>query len=552
MAVGFGFSVGDLCVGLKLIKDSVDAIHDTKGSPAEYAALRKEISSLQDGLEAAEEFRAESNLTEKQNAALDSAISACSSCIGEFITSISRYQPHLHPKASGFNANFRKIKWALCKKDDIAKFRAQLSRHASTINMLLLTFQTKNIMGIGRYNDTSLTKTHVNEDYITTMFDSLSLDQRQMFGALMYQNKQLMHSMEEMKAILHLQATVPPQVLLQQPVIFLDPFGKTVPVHLEFIESSECFMAVLKARFSNAGVTPGGLAKLDNEDFLIRDTQKRRPINMHKSWPSVFRPGQSVDMSMIFHRFSCPPKTCPVCLEVNEEEDDQVYCEGCGLCYENLQGISKWDRTAQTYDDDIRVTGEEIPYMLRQPGKAPEIKVFRPDDESEDDMFQGYRRVQLVSQPLDLLDVKFPALQLIEDFSRFAELLKGVPEETSAFITDIRALRGRAVEHILEQRRNFPAFASFSQIEQVRKVLAKESLILRQDIDRLVQHLYNDSDTKELMSYIKDKYSSSHGKDYYTGVLTRMASSSEFTKSSGCKARSSERMQWLLLDSRAR
>lgn len=546
MAVGFGFSVGDLFVGLKLIKDSINAVNDTKGSPADYAALVREITSLQDGLEAAGELQ--SDLSEKQNAALDTALYACQQSIEDFLTSISKYQPHLHTRSSGVQSTFRKIKWALCRKDDVARFRTQLGRHASSINMLLITFQARHSMN--RLDKSSLARIQSGDDHVTKMLQGLSLDQRQMFAAVMYQNKQLKQTMEEMKSMLELQAAVPPQILLQQPVILLDPFGKTVPFHLDFVDSSECFMAVLKARFSKAGVSPGGLSKLENEEFLIQDTQRRRPISLNKHWMSVFRPGQSVDMSMIFHRFACPPSTCPSCHAVNEDDYEQIYCQACGLCYQNLQAISRRDWSRQLPNHEIPVAGDEIPYLLRQPGKEPELKVFRPTKESEDELFEGYRRVQLVSQPLNLLDAQYPGLQLIEDFGRFAELLKGVPSDTSIYLSEIHQLHARAIQHLLQQRSNFPAFASFSQIEQARKHLAKGSIELRQDIDRLVQNLYNDPDTKELMKYIKDTYPSNHGRDYYTGVLTRMASISDSTKSNGVKVRSSERMQWLLLDGR--
>ena len=63
MAVGFGFSIGDLFAGLRVIKDSIEAVHDTKGSPADYASLIKEIVSLQDGLEAVEEIQSECDLS---------------------------------------------------------------------------------------------------------------------------------------------------------------------------------------------------------------------------------------------------------------------------------------------------------------------------------------------------------------------------------------------------------------------------------------------------------------------------------------------------------
>ena len=129
--------------------------------------------------------------------------------------------------------------------------------------------------------------------------------------------------------------------------------------------------------------------------------------------------------------------------------------------------------------------------------------MFRPAKESEDKLFDGYRRIQVVSQPIDLLDPKFPALQLIEDFCRFSELLKGAPDDMSSYMPDIRDLHDRAVQHILQQRSSFPAFASFTQITQVRSRLTQESLDLRRSIDNLIPKLYNDQDTRTLMQYIK-------------------------------------------------
>lgn len=557
MATGFGFSVGDLFLALKLIKDSIEAVNDSKGSSADYGALVKEIEGLQDGLDAVEDVQSDAQLSLKQASALETSIRSCQESVNEFFASIAKYQPHLYASASGFQSSLRKIKWSLCKKDDVKRFRAQLGRHASSISMLLISFQAKQTLEANRAGSSVLVKSREDvDDQIAEMLKGLSLEQRQLFLITMQQNKQLMQSVEDLRIMLQSQTVVPSQVLLQQPVILLDPFGKTAPFHLDFIDSSECFIAVLKARFSNAGVTSAGLTKLENRDFLIQDTRRRRPIDLDKRWEAAFRPGQHVDMSMIFHRFVCPPSTCPACLEENMEDDEQICCQECGLCYQNVQAISSrsrdWKRHLPSSRNEISVAGEEIPYLLRQPGKDPELRVFRPIRESEDEIFEGYRRVQLVSQSLDLLDGKYPALQLIEDFCRFAELLKGVAENTSPFLPDIQSLHARAVQHILQQRSSFPAFASFSQIERVRMRLARETSDLRQEIDKLVQHLYNDPDTIHLMYYIKEIYPSEHGKDYYTGVLTRMASNSDFTKSTSPKAKATERMQWLLLDSRTK
>ena len=558
MATGFGFSIGDLFLGLKLLKDSIDAVNDSKGAAADFTALAAEIIGLQDGLEAIEELQANLPFSIKQASALDRAISSCQGSIDEFLTSISKYQPHLKARTSGLRSNYRKIKWTVCRKDDISKFRAQLGRHASAITMLLVTFQAKQTVDSKASGSGLIVKTQcLDESYITGMLKGMTVEQQQFFLIIIQQNKQLLHSVEDLRSLLQTQSAVPPQVLLQQPVILLDPFGKIAPFHMDFIDSSECFMAVLKARFQRNGVTPAGLSKLENGDFLIQDTRRRRVIDLNKNWTAVFRPGQNVDMSMVFHRFACPPSTCPLCLETNrdEDEEDQIHCQGCGLCYQNVQAISKRSNDwllPSSRNRELSISGEEIPYILRQPGKEPELKMFRPTEKSEDEFFHGYRRVQVVAQSLDLLDGRYPALQLIGDFCRFAELLKGVPEDTSAYIPDIRSLHARAVQHMLQQRSSFPAFASFWQIESVRRVLAEESLDLRRSIDLLVQELYNDKDTKALMRYMKDTYPSEHGKDYYTGVLTRMANLSDFKKSNSPKVRSAEQMKWLLLDSKSK
>ena len=122
--------------------------------------------------------------------------------------------------------------------------------------------------------------------------------------------------------MLETQQKLPAQILLQQPVLLLDPFGKIAPFHLDFVDSAECFFAVLHVRFAKAGVKVGGLSKLDNREFSLEDIQRKKEIDFQRPWTRVFRPGQQVDMRMVYHRFACSPQKCPSCLEVNDDEDD--------------------------------------------------------------------------------------------------------------------------------------------------------------------------------------------------------------------------------------
>ena len=47
--------------------------------------------------------------------------------------------------------------------------------------------------------------------------------------------------------------------------------NKMAPFHLEFINSKEAFLAVLKVRFQQCGVTPKGLRKIDRFEFILCD-----------------------------------------------------------------------------------------------------------------------------------------------------------------------------------------------------------------------------------------------------------------------------------------
>lgn len=339
----FGFSIGDIIAGLRVIYVSCEALKDASSSRLEYVALRTEIESLLFALEAIEDLDLDTHASthtststrttttmEKQRAAINASVASCKACIDEFLARAAKYEPHLlrsqgntGPNTGGgagsWIAGYRKIKWAVCKREDVARFRAQLERHASSINMLLITFQAQSQSQMGGRShigtetvavcSTSLNK----DDNVTDLLHGLTREQRQFFQLLITQNQQLQQSLDDIRSLLRLQSSIPPQVALQKPVLLLDAFGKTAPFHLDFIDSIDAFVAVLKIRSEQAGVRSTGLRKLDKREFCIRDTQRRRNIDLFgRPWERVFRPGQRVDMSMVFRR-RVMPTVCPEC-----------------------------------------------------------------------------------------------------------------------------------------------------------------------------------------------------------------------------------------------
>jgi hypothetical protein len=340
MAGAFGFSVGDLIAGLRLVYVSVGAVRGTSSVQTEYAALSSEVQTLLGALETIDELDLEHRGSEKQWSALQTAVLSCKRCVEDFLASTAKYQPHLQVGAKGgWVAGYRKIKWAVCRKEDVSVFRAQLDRHASSINMLLITFQAQESR---RRGETQAAQSSPSlevsaprsadrygsdcDDDTARLLQGLSLEQRQFFRLLMSQNQQLQKSLDEIQVLLRVQCAIPPQVLLQQPVILLDAFGKIAPFHLEFIDSLDAFIAVLKIRSTQAGVQGGALRKLDNREFHIRDTRRRRQIDFTRPWAAIFRAGQNVDMSMVYRR-CLTPSICPQCGCENEYNDDNEETE---------------------------------------------------------------------------------------------------------------------------------------------------------------------------------------------------------------------------------
>lgn len=162
-----------------------------------------------------------------------------------------------------------------------------------------------------------------NLDVTSAFSRGPSLEQRQLFQSLIESNRQLVRANErmadefqQMRCAVQLQLEVPPQVPLQKPITLLDACGKVSAFHLDFINCSEAFLAVLKIRFQEYGVEDRGIQMLDNSQFVLEDYKGK--LDLSKPWSKVLRPGQKIDMSMVFRR-DMPSRTCPVCQMMNDD-----------------------------------------------------------------------------------------------------------------------------------------------------------------------------------------------------------------------------------------
>ena len=140
MSAGFGFSTGDFIAALELVSTVLNALRESGGSSTEYQALISQLYTLETALLRVKRL----DLDDVQHAeaiALRQAASQCQRTIDAFLAKIAKYQPSLRAGGSGNTVRdtWRKVKWALCRKEDVVRLRADLLAHTESIDMLLMT-----------------------------------------------------------------------------------------------------------------------------------------------------------------------------------------------------------------------------------------------------------------------------------------------------------------------------------------------------------------------------------------------------------------------------
>jgi hypothetical protein len=144
MAVPFGFSVGDFVSACILIKDVVQALDSSRGSSAEYQQVIRELWALDRALLEVVNLAQNFEMTVELNSLSHTARTVADqslSCMRGFLAKIKGYEKSLGGVGSGrswMDAK-DKVMWALSKKEDLRKFRAEINGLSSAINMLLVT-----------------------------------------------------------------------------------------------------------------------------------------------------------------------------------------------------------------------------------------------------------------------------------------------------------------------------------------------------------------------------------------------------------------------------
>lgn len=142
MSVGFGFSAGDFIAALELVTTVVNALRESGDSSVEYRELISQLYTLETALLGVKRVELD-DAQHAERVALQQAASQCQRTIDAFWEKIKRYQPALRAGGSGSRVKdgWMRIKWALCRKEDLVRFKADLMGHTESIEMLLTTVQ---------------------------------------------------------------------------------------------------------------------------------------------------------------------------------------------------------------------------------------------------------------------------------------------------------------------------------------------------------------------------------------------------------------------------
>jgi hypothetical protein len=152
VSVGFGFSVGDFVAALGLVRDVIDALQDSGTARIKYRQLLRQLYSLETALQQVNRLELDDVEAldgvdrSAELAALREAAAQCQRSIEDFFKRIHPYKPYLTDEGAtrslpNWKSALRKVRWAVCHKEDMSRVQVDLMGHTESINLLLATIQ---------------------------------------------------------------------------------------------------------------------------------------------------------------------------------------------------------------------------------------------------------------------------------------------------------------------------------------------------------------------------------------------------------------------------
>ncbi len=142
VAMSFGFSVGDFLAAIELVHNLALALSNNRGSGAKFKGLIQELYAIERVMIEIKTLQMPPGL-ESQIWMVQQATSQAQTAITKFLQQNDVYMRYLGQENSSkwWNKAFYKIKWAVCKSDDVEELRASLRGHTMAMGLVLQVLQ---------------------------------------------------------------------------------------------------------------------------------------------------------------------------------------------------------------------------------------------------------------------------------------------------------------------------------------------------------------------------------------------------------------------------
>lgn len=177
-----------------------------------------------------------------------------------------------------------------------------------------------------------------------------------------------------------------------------------------------------------------------------------------------------------------------------------IHSQGCGLCYQNIQPsmgrVWPWsDPAAALYSSSMIER-----FMNQSPSGKFEPRILPRIAASEEILFDGYRRVQVIFTSSSPIQTDPVCARPFEAFPKFVALFSGATKGQLLYLTDIREIDTRISDYSQRQG-NIPPL-SFAGVKRWHKQMAEEQSLLQHEIAQLMQRICNDEKRIMLIKYI--------------------------------------------------
>ncbi|KAF8847149.1 hypothetical protein BDZ45DRAFT_540254, partial [Acephala macrosclerotiorum] len=303
MPITFG-SVGDIISISLIVKDPVKALDDSRGSASEYREVVRDLLELDSLLLQVELASRTHEQTAELNAlcvTAKSIVQSCRECVEQFKERIKKYESSLGAGTSRsvITGAAMKIRWQVCHKDDLEKFRQAVHAHYASLNVLismatLYKLEARQQAAVERSQEIADTQksllliicdrlaenTQILKSTADRFDQGLKLLWLRKLGTEVtgFVKKIFIVNIAIYRIVSEIRASLPSHLersLYQEPFHLEDAIGRVFPVHLQFISTWDAFDAVLETRFRNLQ----GHKKILDKDFVLQERATKRDIS---------------------------------------------------------------------------------------------------------------------------------------------------------------------------------------------------------------------------------------------------------------------------------